>query len=165
MRLKTAAALCALASAAFAPAAFAQEEAAPESEIFDNWLYTCEGGACQSLLALAGEEGGRPILSWAFVHDRENDRTSMVVTLPHGVALPPGLRISLAEDENVDIPFQVCDGEGCRAVAVAEASLLETLGAAETVSFRYLPYGAQAATAINAPMKGFSRALARLKAE
>jgi invasion protein IalB len=142
----------------------AQEGVKPEQTVFDNWLYSCESGACQSILSLAGEEGGEVVLSWAFVHDPKSDRISMLVTLPLGVALAPGLRLDVSTGQHLDIPFQVCDGQGCRAVAVADASLMAGLAAAEEVSFRYIPYGSQGATAVRAPMKGFSKAIARLKA-
>lgn len=137
----------------------------PARQIFDNWMYTCEDGACQAVLSLASEETGERRLSWTFVYDPATDRLSSLVTVPLGVALPPGLRVKTSDGAINDWPFQVCDQEGCRAVAIIDDKTEAALESAMTVSLLFIPYGAKNAAALNVPMKGFAAAKKKLVEE
>lgn len=163
--LATAATLIAVMGPNAAHAKADPEKTAEDSQTFDNWRYTCAQGACQAVLTLADGKNGKQVLSWAFVYDPQNDRLSSVVTLPLGVALPVGTRIVVSDETHYDWPFQVCDAEGCRAVAVIDAPTEKALQGVQTASVRFVPYGARQPVAISAPMKGFVEAIAKLKAE
>lgn len=161
---KIVAGVAALTGMAFS-AAFAQPETASEKAVFDNWQYNCEGGVCQAVLTLADNKTNERLVSWSFVYDPPNDRLSAVITLPLGVALPVGLGVQLGDDQNLTWPFQVCDAEGCRAVAVIDEVTEAALGEAEEVQIRFVPYGAKGAVAVPIPMQGFEEAKEKLKSE
>lgn len=152
-------------SAAFAQSQEGQDATAEEKTVFGAWQYSCEGGVCQAVLTMADKKTNDRLVSWAFIYDPPNDRLSSVVTIPLGVALPTGLYIELSGDRTMNWPYQVCDNEGCRAVAVIDEATEAALSFEESVQVKFVPYGSRGAVAMPIPMEGFKEAKDKLKAQ
>jgi invasion protein IalB len=154
-----------LATAALTPAAIgAQEAEAPvRSQIFGDWVYQCETAICQSFVSLADAETGERRLAWSMVYDRESEALTAIVNLPLGVALPPGARLRLLSGEIVPLPYQVCDADGCRAVAPVTGDIDAALRSAGSAVVEYVTYGRNRAERVQVPLDGYGPAIDALK--
>lgn len=146
-------AVLALALALLPAAAFAQTE----GDLFGSWKYTCAEGACRAFLNV--KQGEQIVVSWTLLRDRERDQSTSVIRVPQGVALPPGLRIYADDTTFFDMPFQVCDPEGCAAVAVMDSKMQAAIAGKNVVRVAFIRYGESGTVAYEVPVDGFSAAL------
>lgn len=133
-------------------------------KIFGAWQHVCDDSTgCQSILSLADNKTGERMLSWSFVYDVQKGKLSTVVTLPLGIALPVGLKVKLSDGTEYGWAFQVCDKQGCRAVANVDASMETALAGASSAELKFVPYGSRTAVSLPVPMDGFRNATRELK--
>lgn len=137
-----------------APGAAAQT--VPEGTMIEAWRITCEGGPCRAFFNI--ENAGRVVLTWSLLRDRAADQVTAIITVPTGVALPPGLRVELGDGRHVDGAFQVCEPDGCTAILLLDAEAQTALGARQTTRVLFVPYGAEAPVAFEVPVAGFAQA-------
>lgn len=148
---------------ALGASALAAQPASDAGELIGNWNVSCDSGVCQAFFGLKHPTEDWEILRWSLLYDARTDRHSTMIRTPTGVALPPGLRVWTASDEWVEIPFQVCDPQGCEAAALLDDALREKLlGAGDTVTVSFIAYGQSEPTGIEVPIRGLEEAMDRL---
>lgn len=114
--------------------------AVEDGDSFGNWLVRCgpddndaEKG-CFLFQNLVLKEGGQRVLQVAvgFV-DNAPDPIALL-SLPLGISLPPGAKISIDGKQSYDMQIERCEANGCRAGLKLSASLLERFLSGESLS-------------------------------
>lgn len=97
-------------------------QAAPEEgKTFDDWKVGCdkkpdsEEKICHLQQLITEGEKKNPVLMVAAGYLPGREAPTIIVTLPLGVLLPPGLTLQVDDNDAVAFPFEVCDPVGCRA--------------------------------------------------
>lgn len=163
MKKQLASALTVILALALGTFKLTAQTAQGEPALFGNWNVTCDNGICQAFFGLMHPTEDWQLLRWSVFYDPQTDRHSTMIRTPTGVALPPGLRVWTASDEWIDIPFQVCDPEGCEAAVLLDDALRDQLlGAGDTVVVSFIAYGQDTPTGIEVPITGLESAMERL---
>lgn len=163
--------------------AFAQDEDAAEAKDaaevkkFGDWAFLCpeEGPAAalgcriiqSAILNVEGEEGAEPqthrvmLTTIGYVADEEAPVITSIV--PLGILLPPGVRLKVEGYDELRIPLQRCDGNGCVALLPMKARLVEAFknGAEGHVTFFNV---AGKPNKVRLSLEGFKEGLAALNA-
>lgn len=107
--------------------------AAPENGAkFKDWTAQCEpiGESqqvrCYISQSLVTKDEGKPLMGIAIGYVVENDQPAMLVRLPLGVFLRPGIALQIDGGEQKNYPYERCDPSGC----VAGVPMTEALVAA-----------------------------------
>jgi invasion protein IalB len=162
----------AAALAAFAVASAAA--AAPKDGAkFDNWAIKCEkpdakdkqnGGSevCYAFQNVVTKEGNQRVLNIAVGYPPKVSDPVALITLPLGIALPPGAALQINDDQPIRIPIERCEPGGCRAGLKLEKALLDKLNGATKVQVGFSD-GAHRPVAVPLSMKGFGDAVKSLK--
>lgn len=141
--------------APFAPA-FAQTEGA----LHGIWKITCENGPCRAFVNI--QQGEEIVVSWSLLRDPARGEVSSLIRVPLLVALPPGLRIYVDDTTFYDVPFQVCDADGCTAIWVMDKAMQAAVAGKQTVRVAFIRYGQPNTVAYEVPVNGFADALEAL---
>lgn len=143
-----------------AAAPFAPVLAQTEGALRGIWKITCENGPCRAFVNI--RQGDEIVVSWSLLRDPGRDEVSSLIRVPILVALPPGLRIYVDDTTFYDVPFQVCDLDGCTAIWVMDAAIQEAIASRETVRVAFIRYGQSKTFAYEVPVTGFTEALEAL---
>ncbi len=127
------------------------------------WELTCDSGLCQAFINVKDPKADKVLLTWSIFYTEAQDTYSMIVRTPVRVALRPGVRVWLKDQDFADIPYQVCDGAGCEAVAVLSSRIRNGLSAKEKTNLAFIRYGSAEPDIYEVPITGFGEALASLK--
>lgn len=115
---------------------------AAEAPTFGQWQAQCaDAGSCQAYVNLAEEATGRLALTASVHYVAGAPAPTMLITLPLGVALAPGVQIeagSLAQ--RLAVKAEVCFPDGCRFAAELAPEMIDALGAAPTFTVRFFVY-------------------------
>ena len=152
-----------LAAAALLTVGLAQTASAQEGENAGVWRLTCDTGVCQAFFNIANEGSEDPFIGWSILYSTDGDFYSIIIKTPTLVALPPGVRLWFPNGDFANIPFQVCDGMNCQAVAVLEDRVRKGLSGNSTAKVAFTIYGEPEPKAYEVPIDGFDEALERLK--
>jgi invasion protein IalB len=133
-----------------------------QDETFGVWRYSCADGPCQAYFGLAETVGGPPAVGLGMVHDKQSDRTTLILTAPVRTALPPGAQIRIPEHDPIPVPFQFCDPDGCVGF-VTDQRLVDLLDASSHVTILYYRYGTTRPMVYEVPITGFADARSRLR--
>ena len=148
--------------------------AAPkDGEKFDNWAIKCEKpdekqksqGAfevCYAFQNVVTKEGSQRVLNIAVGYAPKVTDPVALITLPLGIALPPGASLTMDEAKPIQFPIERCEPGGCRAGLKLEKALLDQLSAAKKVQIGFSD-AAHRPVQIPLSMKGFTEALKTLK--
>lgn len=141
--------ICGAALALSASLANAQQPAAPTqqpaaqpkqaNQQTDGWVKLCrempvvssKGAASQKTMCLTQHErlstaNGKVLVSAAIRNVSGQEQESVMVTVPLGVALPPGLQAKVDENKPFSLQFTFCHVVGCTAEALATKEVLDT---------------------------------------
>jgi len=155
-------------------AMIASVQAAPkDGEKFDNWAIKCEKpdakakekGAtevCYAFQNVVTKEGNQRVLNIAVGYAPKIPDPVALITLPLGIALPPGAALTLDDDKPIRFPIERCEPGGCRAGLKLEKTLLDKINAAKKVQLGFSD-DAHRPVQIPLSMKGFTAALKTLK--
>lgn len=107
-------------------------QSAPVTQQFQDWIVRCTGPdgdparACEMVQQRLNGDG-RPVLTTAVGKVPDNSNPGMVMILPLGIALPPGVRLSI--DGGAELPVRVerCEPRGCVVELLLEPDLLARL--------------------------------------
>ncbi|MDZ4138537.1 MAG: invasion associated locus B family protein, partial [Erythrobacter sp.] len=102
-----------------------------EGAFFGVWKVTCEGGPCRAFVSI--RKGEETVVAWSLLRDPARNEVSSLIRVPVLVALPPGLRIYADDTTFFDVPFQVCDLEGCTAILVMDAAVQAAIAGKDKV--------------------------------
>jgi len=87
----------------------------------------------------------------------------MSIQMPLGVDLRPGALLQVDAGAEIPVPFLQCTNAGCDASLVLDAKLLKELKAGNTLKVGFRPWGTQKLTAVDASLKGLTKALKDIK--
>ncbi len=131
--------LCACLGLQAAPVA---DASAPHAESFRDWALYCESsGECvlQQRVYLEGADEA-PVLSFVVQSIPETAEPLVMIRLPLGILVEPGLALRVDEGEVQRIPLHHCRADGCLALFPLPNALRQAMQAGKTlkVSFAQL---------------------------
>jgi len=124
------------------------------------WTSACEDGYCVFRRALETPGQDSPAALFEVLVNTENGEASMVLTLPLGVALEPGVRL-IVEGREWSAPLKVCLPDGCRATVDINASDFGLLLQRPVLDIRYIAFGADTATSVKLPINKLVAAMSK----
>lgn len=127
-----------------------------------DWPIACEGTTCTASLGLKDDASGKMMATVLVARTKGEAEARIGAALPLGVALAPGARF-VAGAETVDLTFDVCFPDGCRAMAGATPERIAALAAAGAFELRFFPYGRDRAVAVRVPADGLAETLDALR--
>ncbi|ROO26244.1 Invasion protein B-like protein [Salinisphaera orenii MK-B5] len=157
-------------SAAFAPGAFAQQQQPSNAENvdveeFEDWQVRCpENGEqrCEMTQLVNSPESGEPILRIVMGYPPEIDSAAMILILPLGTRLSPGVQFSVDGSEPETFPFQICLQQGCRADFPVDDALRNRMRSGSNAKVSLIgPRGEQ--IDLNVSLQGFTDADNRIR--
>lgn len=138
---------------------------------FDNWAIKCEKSGeqdkdkievCYAFQNVVTKEGNQRVLNVAVGYAPKIEDPVALITLPLGIALPPGAGLTIDQDKPIRFPIERCEPNGCRAGLKLEKVLLDKLNKAGKVEVNFHD-GAHRPVKVPLSMKGFGEALKSLK--
>ena len=106
----------------------------PEVTTYKDWAVKCltpEGGgpkACEmSQSVFADEAKTQRALLVVVGYPEPNGEPAMLLILPLGISLPPGVFLQIDESEPQQVPIERCESTGCRVELLLASSYLEDL--------------------------------------
>lgn len=130
---------------ALIPAAIAVAAApalAADAPLFGQWQTQCAGaGSCQAYVNLAEEATGKLALTASVHYVAGAPAPTMLITLPLGVALAPGVQVEAGPDkQRLAMKAEACFPDGCRFAAEIGPEAIAALDAAPTFTVRFFVY-------------------------
>jgi len=148
------------------------EQKLPEGvEKFKDWIKECEKiknpegkeiELCQISQTLTNTEVNQPMLKVAAGYVPNKEDAVMIITLPLGVILPPGVQLTVGEGKAARVPITTCLPQGCQAGVQLDKEFTERLKKGTKLIVTFLgPDGKQ----INAPisLSGFTAGIDSIK--
>ncbi len=135
---------------------------APEKMRFGDWSFECDGNICQVFSALAEKTSGKVAYSVSFLKDPSAGVHSIIILVPLGVAVPPGIKAYSDQTKLADIPIQFCDVTGCRAIAKLTPDNMAALAKSANLNVQFVTYGKTQAEVVRMPLNGLTDALRQL---
>ena len=89
-------------------------------QIFGSWTLRCAGASaasagCMMFQNLVLKTGGQPVLQFGIGIAPDDGVPTVLVSLPLGIALPPGITIKIDDSTPATFPVERCEPDGCRA--------------------------------------------------
>ena len=148
------------------------EQKLPEGvEQFQDWIKECEKlkdpegkeiEICQISQTLTNTEINQPMLKVAAGYVPGKNDAVLIITLPLGVILPPGVQLTVGEGKAARVPVTTCLPQGCQAGAQLDKEFTERLKKGSKLIVTFIgPDGKQ----VNAPisLSGFTAGLDSIK--
>jgi invasion protein IalB len=138
-------------------------EAAPARP---TWAVNCsnaeKGLDCRVIQSLFLKNTGQRLLSVVVHVPAETKKPEMLLQLPLGIYLPPGVTLQIGKDASKAIAYKNCDRFGCLAeYAVTEAEITAmSKGSDLTITMQNLK---QEPITVTVPVLGFAPAYAKIK--
>lgn len=144
-----------------------QQQAAPQN----SWVKLCQdqervkdGAISTTEICLTHHErlssvNGMVLVSAAVRKIEGIDKETLMVLVPLGVALPPGLQVIVDDNKPIPLRFTFCHVGGCTAETVAKPEIIESLK--KGTQLKVLALNNQGKTvAFPVPLEGFTKAYA-----
>jgi invasion protein IalB len=157
------------------PAAAAEKKpaagaAAPAGEEQSAWVKLCEEApnlqdpkkklnVCLTHHERLDGNSGRVLVSAAIREVDGQDKKALMVMVPLGMALPPGVQVKVDENEPVKLQYTLCHAAGCTAEAEADAKVVEQMKKGKQVVVAAINLAGKA-IGFPVPLTGFDKALA-----
>ena len=108
-----------------------------------SWTVRCETAeagtqsGCIMFQNVVLKTGGQPVLHFAIGYAPEDGTPTVIISLPLGISLPPGISIQIDEGKTANFPVERCEPEGCRAGMKLRDATIEQLtsGVRLTITF------------------------------
>lgn len=95
--------------------------AAQATQTNTDWQVICDAEGCRMAQSLIAEAGQKPVMS---VRIFANPQPTMLISLPLGIFLKPGLLLQIDDNTAESHAFEICDANGCHAGILLEDGLL-----------------------------------------
>ncbi|THH38969.1 hypothetical protein E4Z66_05270 [Aliishimia ponticola] len=118
-----------------------------------GWIPKCDDTKCTMARELNRAEDGKRVATFFAVKQIDSGAIRLGVALPLGILLEPGVRFDL-DGTALDLPFEVCFPDGCRAQRVFTPEELEKVEGADEISVRFFAYGSANPVSIVMPVDG-----------
>lgn len=160
-------ALCA--SIAVGPAVAQDKKAAAKQSDQSAWVKLCEQApnlaepekklnVCLTHHERLDGNSGRVLVSAAIRDVEGQDRKALMVMVPLGMALPPGVQVKVDENEPVKLQYTLCHAAGCTAEAEASTAIVDQMRKGKQVVVAAINLGGKA-IGFPVPLTGFDKAL------
>lgn len=110
-------------------------------------------------------ENGKPVMAVAVGKVPGNPNPGMIILLPLGISLPPGVELRI--DGGAEIPARVerCERQGCQVEMLLEPDLLSALKAGQQVTVDFHVHRQDGLRRVRVPVSllGFTAALDEVK--
>jgi invasion protein IalB len=141
----------------------------PEAaKVFKDWRVQCEkreegNELCFIFQDVVLKEGNRHLLRLeiGYVPDKK-DQIVAVITVPLGIALPPGVLLKVDEGKDLRLPVEHCIPQGCRILFPVDHDLLAMLKAGKQATVTVQNMNHQS-VAIPVSLAGFTAAINNLR--
>jgi invasion protein IalB len=167
------------APAAGAPAAAAPAAGAKTAEDQSPWVKLCEEApnfkaaegkdpkeaakqkinVCLTHFESLNANSGRVLVSAAIREVEGQDKKALMIMVPLGMALPPGIMVKVDENEPVKLNYTLCHIAGCTAEAEATSKIVEEMKKGKQIGVGVVTIAGKPAV-IPIPLTGFDKALA-----
>lgn len=144
--------------------------AEPVSEdAYGSWTLRCEDAresrsqACIMFQNLVLRAGGQPVLQFAIGIAPDADTPTVLLSLPLGIALPPGVTMQIDERAPATFPVERCEPDGCRAGMRLRSVTVAQLSAGRQLTITFYD-GERQPIRVPLSLDGFDAAFAALRA-
>jgi len=142
--------------------------AAVDGDSFDDWTVRCKprltgtGDLCYIFQDVHAEGGGKVLLKIAVGPFAPDGLPAVLVKLPLGISLPPGVALRIGQGEDIRFPVERCDKSGCEGGVAMDAKLL-TLFRREAEARVTFHDGVGQAVTAPVSLRGFSKGFESLR--
>jgi invasion protein IalB len=157
-----------LAGAQEAPVQQTPAQRPEASKVFKDWRVQCQKSEegkelCFVFQDVMLKEGNRHLLrlEMGYVPDKK-DQLVAIITVPLGIALPPGVLLKIDEGKELRLPVEHCIPQGCRVLFPVDQDLLGALKAGNQAMVTVHNMGHQPVQ-IPVSLSGFTAAFNSLK--
>jgi invasion protein IalB len=102
---------------------------------------------------------GMVLVSVAVRHIEGQEKEGLMVMVPLGMQLRPGVLVKFDEGEPINLPFTLCHPMGCTAEVEATKDLLDKMKKAQSIAVGAINIGGKT-IGFRVPMQGFEKTLA-----
>ena len=102
---------------------------------------------------------GMVLVSVAIRHIEGQDKEGLMVMVPLGMQLRPGVLVKFDDNEPINLPFTLCHPMGCTAEIEATKDLLDKMKKAQNIAVGAINIGGKT-IGFRVPMQGFEKTLA-----
>jgi len=122
-----------------------------------DWQVLCEdtpvGETC-FISQAAADDTGEPVMQ--IMVGRLEGENVMVLYLPLGIDLRPGMLFQIGDDLRREFPFQTCLPNGCRVIAQVDDEMLAAMRAGTTFLVGVRPLESEQVAVIEGSLMGFT---------
>jgi invasion protein IalB len=147
----------------------APAERVTRTEQHQDWLVRCgrpdgRSEQCEMVQQPVGESG-KPVMAVAVGDVPGNPNPGMIILLPLGISLPPGVELRIDGGAEIEAPVERCERQGCQVEMLLEPDLLAALkaGTRVTVDFHVLRQDGLQRVRIPFSLLGFTTALGEVQ--
>lgn len=147
----------------------APSERVTRTEQHQDWLVRCgrpggESEVCEMVQQPVGKNG-EPIMAVAVGEVPGNPNPGMIILLPLGIALPPGVELRIDGGAEIEAPVERCERQGCQVEMLLEPDLLTALKGGSRVDVDFHVHGQDGLQRVRVPVSllGFTAALAEIQ--
>lgn len=119
------------------------------TETHGSWTVRCAtiaasaGRECIMFQNLVLKSGGQTVLQFSVGLDPADRTPTVILSLPLGISLPPGVAIRIDEGKPAKFPVERCAPDGCRAGIKLRPATVEQLGAGKQLTITFFDGGRQ----------------------
>jgi invasion protein IalB len=145
-----------------ASAAGQQDNQQPQL-FFSPWTKICQKGpaANDKPVCITGKSGrvesGMPVAAAMLIEPEGEPRKILRITLPLGMALPPGTRVVIDQGQPMQAPYVICMVNGCISDYEASQELVDNLKKGKGLALQGINGGGQAMSLV-VPLNDFAKA-------
>ena len=146
-----------------------QQAPAPRNgEQFEDWTLRCGKAneqapeSCEMFQQHISKQTDKVVLHAAVGKLPNSDQPGMLIVLPLGISLPPGVFIKVDEGEAQAVPVERCTPDGCRVELLLDTPFLNQLKAGTTLTVVFHVYdqqGERERVGVPVSLLGFTAAL------
>ena len=125
------------------------------------WTKDCKENRCGLSISALDATSKKPMLTFTVLADKDKSKPAVVVMLPLGVALEPGVKMVIGEKQ-VPLAFKVCVPDGCQAYADVKAEDWGAMTAAKSLEVRFFALAADKPISAPIDLSGLTDELSKL---
>ncbi len=147
----------------------ADSEATASEATYGAWTLRCETAAAAATRAcimfqnLVLRTGGQPVLQFAIGIAPGAATPTVLLSLPLGISLPPGITMRIDQGKPATFPVERCEPDGCRAGMRLREATIEQLRGGESLEITFYD-GERQPISMALSLGGFGDAFGALRA-
>ncbi len=150
-------------------AAVCSARAEDTQQVFGAWTLRCSTATatpradCMMFQNLVQKTGGQPVLQFGIGIPPPDGVPTVLVSLPLGIALPPGITIQIDSGSPAIFPVERCEPDGCRAGMKLREATVQQLSLGKQLHVTFYD-GARKPLKVSLSLDGFGAAFKALAA-